>query len=35
METSAGERVVGSSIASGAFVTGPLGEGKGEGRELV
>lgn len=30
MEMSAGERVVGSSIARGAFVTGPVEKGKGK-----
>lgn len=30
VEMSAGERVVGSSIARGAFVTGPIEEGGGK-----
>lgn len=30
VEMSAGERVVGSSIARGAFVTGPVEKGKGK-----
>lgn len=34
VEMSAGERVVGSSIARGAFVTGPIDEEGGKGFSL-